>query len=389
MILLFGNIYCQQSRIPGESYLEIIGGTNRNISLAPVTSVYGDINDGYPLLNSSNYNYSAYTNYFCFDFASMLEGCNRGIYYGKYKLTVDNNYYIFLDFNDHHYGDHVGLYGTNYVNPDIVVRFDPSDHSFENEPHGGDSYSIPNGYVVKIWADDRKTGPNGGTGPFGSPAIPSNFNSQIVSTGPGTYSPKLTWNLNEERDIDGYQLWRRLDGGSWLVKANLDHPTTSYTDYSVVITGKNTKYANYKLKARDWGNLFSGFTHVEMVRYNYVLYKVDESDKSNKTTLANVIEPMQFELFQNSPNPFNPSTTISFALPEPCNVNLTVYDIMGNKIDQIFLDDLASGRHQLRWNGEKYNGESVASGIYIYKLEAIALKSGKVYSANKKMQYMR
>lgn len=297
---------------------------------------------------------------------------------------------MYVDFRDCHYANGDGLYGTDYDDCDVRIEYFPATHNFKSYNSAEQSWrTIANHGTVRVWEDNRKSPSYAISSGFGVPNTPTGFDSSLESTGGGQYSPKLDWNANTDYDIDGYQLWRRLDGGSWLVKANLDHPTTSYTDYSVVITGKNTKYANYKLKARDWGNLFSGFTHVEMVRYNYVLYKVDESDKSNKTTLANVIEPMQFELFQNSPNPFNPSTTISFALPEPCNVKLTVYDIMGNKIDQIFLDDLASGRHQLRWNGEKPNGESVASGIYIYKLEAIALKSGKVYSENKKMQYMR
>lgn len=391
--ILFGItfIFCilhSQTRDPQldeELKVWISDGSNRVIQVTNETQVYGDINNGYPPLSSGYHNYTnnGQTNNIGLAFGQGLD-----IYYAKYKITVDNQYFVFADFNDHHYGDYVGLHGTNYNDPDIVIIYNPSNHSFQNVPHIGDTYNISNGYIVSIWKDGRKTPAlSGGTGPFGSPAIPSNFDSQIVSTGSGTYSPKLTWNENEERDIDGYQLWRRLDGGSWGVKANLNHPTTSYTDHSVVITGKNTKYANYKLKARDWGNLYSGFTHVETVRYNWSEGRLIDNDMNK---IANVeMAPEEFTLFQNSPNPFNPSTTISFALPEPCNVNLTIYDIMGNKIDQIFLDDLASGKHQLRWNGEKPNGESVASGIYIYKIEAIALMSGKVYSENKKMHYLR
>ncbi len=70
----------------------------------------------------------------------------------------------------------------------------------------------------------------------------------------------------------------------------------------------------------------------------------------------------------NYPNPFNPSTTISFDLAIESNVSIAIYNIKGQKIKQIVNEQLAAGQHFLTWNGNDSNNKSVASGIYLYKI---------------------
>ena len=74
-------------------------------------------------------------------------------------------------------------------------------------------------------------------------------------------------------------------------------------------------------------------------------------------------------LFPNYPNPFNPSTTISFALPKDSKVELSVYNIKGQKVKTIAKDDFEKGFHKLIWNGKDSSGKEVGSGIYFYKLK--------------------
>ncbi len=79
--------------------------------------------------------------------------------------------------------------------------------------------------------------------------------------------------------------------------------------------------------------------------------------------------PKEFALFGNYPNPFNPQTTIAFALPERAQVNLKIYNIAGQLVwshDKEF----EAGNHSITWNSQNNNGEIVASGIYLYKLVA-------------------
>jgi hypothetical protein len=80
--------------------------------------------------------------------------------------------------------------------------------------------------------------------------------------------------------------------------------------------------------------------------------------------------PKEFALNQNYPNPFNPSTTISFALPKSEQVKLEVYDILGNLVKTMVNTQMGAGNYQVVWNGVDQNGARVASGVYLYRLQA-------------------
>ena len=80
--------------------------------------------------------------------------------------------------------------------------------------------------------------------------------------------------------------------------------------------------------------------------------------------------PAKFALDQNYPNPFNPSTTIKFSLPENGRAELTVYDILGQRVKSLVSDYLEAGAHEIIWDGSDQSGDDVASGMYLYKLQA-------------------
>jgi hypothetical protein len=73
--------------------------------------------------------------------------------------------------------------------------------------------------------------------------------------------------------------------------------------------------------------------------------------------------------FRNYPNPFNPVTVISFALPASTHVNLSVYDVNGRLVSTLADNMMTDGVHEIAWDGRGSNGEQVASGIYFYKLK--------------------
>ena len=93
--------------------------------------------------------------------------------------------------------------------------------------------------------------------------------------------------------------------------------------------------------------------------------------------------PKQFELTQNYPNPFNPETKISYALPEDCHVKLTIYNIMGQKIKVLVDEHQTAGYKHVHWDGKDKDGKEVASGIYLYRIQADDI------SQTKKMVLMR
>lgn len=86
-----------------------------------------------------------------------------------------------------------------------------------------------------------------------------------------------------------------------------------------------------------------------------------------------------YELKNNYPNPFNPSTTIEFAIPKSGNVELSIYNVLGQKIATLINNELTQGIYKATWNGLTDSGVSVASGTYIYRI-----KSGE-FSMSKKM----
>jgi hypothetical protein len=79
---------------------------------------------------------------------------------------------------------------------------------------------------------------------------------------------------------------------------------------------------------------------------------------------------MAFALRQNSPNPFNPSTTISYYLPSPCNIKLEIFDVAGRRIAVLKEGKADRGDHRVEWNGVDARGDKVSSGVYLYRLTA-------------------
>ncbi len=77
-----------------------------------------------------------------------------------------------------------------------------------------------------------------------------------------------------------------------------------------------------------------------------------------------------FALEQNSPNPFNPNTTIRFTLPERSTVDLTIYDVGGRRVVTLVRQTKTAGRHSVDWNGRDNRGDEVSSGVYFYRLSA-------------------
>lgn len=80
--------------------------------------------------------------------------------------------------------------------------------------------------------------------------------------------------------------------------------------------------------------------------------------------------PTAYKLLNNYPNPFNPSTVITFEIPQSENVTLRVYNINGQLIRTLTDENLPAGKYEKTWNGKNEIGKEVSSGIYIYRLTA-------------------
>jgi flagellar hook assembly protein FlgD len=94
--------------------------------------------------------------------------------------------------------------------------------------------------------------------------------------------------------------------------------------------------------------------------------------------------PQDFVLEQNHPNPFNPSTTFRYGLPTQSEVRLTIYDILGQKVQEVMHGIQDAGYHEIEWSA------NVASGLYLYQLDATSItETGKKYTQMKKMVLLK
>jgi hypothetical protein len=114
-------------------------------------------------------------------------------------------------------------------------------------------------------------------------------------------------------------------------------------------------------------------------------------NKFNEEISAELNEvPDTYSLFSNYPNPFNPSTTISYSLPKISNVSLVIYDMMGREVKVFEKNGLSAGVHSFVWDGTNNNGELVSSGIYISKFRAISQNgASEVYEKTGKLMLLK
>ena len=78
--------------------------------------------------------------------------------------------------------------------------------------------------------------------------------------------------------------------------------------------------------------------------------------------------PLAFALNQNFPNPFNPTTTLSFSLPEDGRVTLVIYSLSGQQVRTIVDGLMSAGRQTVVWDGRDDHGNAVSSGVYLSRL---------------------
>ena len=116
------------------------------------------------------------------------------------------------------------------------------------------------------------------------------------------------------------------------------------------------------------------YTDKNLTNGNAFQYRLKQIDNDGTFEYSNAIEintvPARFELSQNFPNPFNPSTTIKYYTPKNSFVTLKVYDMLGREVTSLVNEQMSPGYHEVDWNGMDSKGESVSSGVYIYRLTA-------------------
>lgn len=157
--------------------------------------------------------------------------------------------------------------------------------------------------------------------------------------------------------------------------------------YSVAVTNTNGQYVlaglvpnTYEIIADKQGYTSSVSAEAQVDYVTAVIttanFRLEEDGVTAVENEAAVVDG--FELFQNYPNPFNPSTTISYQLASDVKVTLKVFDILGNEVATLVNGFQNTGKHQVT-----FNANGLASGLYIYKLDAGS------FSATRKFMLMK
>jgi hypothetical protein len=159
--------------------------------------------------------------------------------------------------------------------------------------------------------------------------------------------------------------------------------------FDVVLQQHGSPYANYGLKqhialSSAWAQYSVEFTSTlsSAVADGRLMFWLGSSAVSGDqfwldcVTLEKTVSPppdeapLRYELQQNFPNPFNPATTIQFALPERSYVRLTVFNLLGQQVADLVNGELEAGNHEVVFSAEGGDGSGLPTGVYFYKLLA-------------------
>ncbi len=179
------------------------------------------------------------------------------------------------------------------------------------------------------------------------------------------YDPKpipagLTINYNDIQDsaiVVVYQNDRQDTAYAWLNNISADPGFADTASYNFNLTESSPCLdAGDPISVHDPDNTVADIGA-------FYFWHINGIQESNQT-------PRYFSLEQNYPNPFNPSTTIRFLLPQASDVNLSIYNVLGERIAVVVSEHLNAGTHLVEWNAS-----GLASGVYFYRLSAFPLES--------------
>ena len=122
---------------------------------------------------------------------------------------------------------------------------------------------------------------------------------------------------------------------------------------------------------------FAGLDTLALVADAILVY---EQERPSQTVGVETVSdiPTEFALSQNYPNPFNPSTNIRFALPIRASVELKIFDLLGREVRTLIKgDQINPGTHTVVWDGRNSAGQTVATGVYFYRIDAAGFMQSK------------
>lgn len=316
------------------------------------------------------------TDYYTMVFYST-PGLATGVYIVKrYEVRKTVNFGQVFQSTPHVWGRGVGTNGYSAANPNFGMGW------CDVVSHNNSSVTLKT-YVYKVWTIDGTyvgwipTSPSNVTWNYTVLGIPAPLSVNITgptylswgetgtftanpSGGSGTYINYQWWLRNDEGGIEQFA----NNGvtplappyGEWIYQPQ-------WEGYQTITIGPHYDFS-LKCKITD----SDGNTATDI--HSVIVGGIAKGVTQHTPVAAIEAIPEQLILIGNYPNPFNPTTSIKFGLPDAMPVEISIYSITGKKVRTLINQDLSAGYYQVNWDGTDKSGNKVASGIYIYTLKA-------------------
>jgi hypothetical protein len=320
--------------VSGSNYIGgLIGDCNTNTitNCYSTCSVNGSSNAG----GFVGYEYYGTISY-CYSTGSISGGSYLGGLVGVNYGTVSNSFWDTQTSGTNtgiSYGNLSGATGESTSNMKTAATF--LNAGWDANIWYMDS-GVNNGYPYLSWQN-----------PSGTP-LPVELSSFSASVNIGTVT--LKWQTSTETNNHGFDIERSSTNNDFnkigfvAGSGNSNSPK----DYSYMDQPTGGTSFSYRIKQIDNNGSFHYYGPIIV-------------------TLSFLSQP---ELMQNSPNPFNPSTSIKFYIPNNSDVSIKIYDILGREVTTLINKQAEAGYHIVYWNGMDKNNNEVASGVYIYRMQA-------------------
>jgi glucose/arabinose dehydrogenase len=268
------------------------------------------------------------------------------------------------------YSWEVDLLHNDHIHPDAYVSSGQSSSFPMNLPTDGGFYR----YRVRLSVTQNSLTSRDTAYVMPASALPIQLTSlSVVQESPLTV--RIEWSTLTETDCYGFEI-QKSDGGS---ATYVTVPKSFVPGHGTTLTVQHYAFVD---AAAASGNSY------------YRLKQIDLDGKVHYTPGVKVgnslqlpeSKPTAFVVDQNFPNPFNPVTTIRYALPQTSHIILAVYNTLGQQVAMLVNKEQGAGYHE-----ERFDGSSLASGVYFYRLQAVdpSTGSGSSFVAMKKLLLLR
>jgi hypothetical protein len=211
----------------------------------------------------------------------------------------------------------------------------------------------------------------------GKPLSVSNTLWQTASVGQYV---RIEWQDNVNANIPYYRVWRKVRQGSTVIYgpsevATVNKGVQAWTDHLFLVSNSsNDRSLEYDV--RPYYSVEGTFSDPDFMQVSFGGEIVVGGGGTGKIAITGNEKPLSFSM-RAYPNPFNPSTKISFDLPEDGNVTLAIYDVLGRKVNDLASGFMQAGAYSGVWDANNNVGVSLSGGIYFARL-SVSDAQGKV-----------